>query len=87
MLLNYTKIALRNLWKHKTFALVNVIGMSVAFASCLLLFLAAWSHLTFDNFHTNGKQLFMVYEQSGPTSKSATMPAPLAPSLRKELLP
>ncbi|MGM9507081.1 ABC transporter permease [Larkinella sp. GY13] len=87
MLLNYTKIALRNLWKHKTFALVNVIGMSVAFASCLLLFLAAWSHLTFDNFHTNGKQLFMVYEQSGPTNKSATMPAPLAPSLRKELLP
>ena len=87
MLLNYTKIALRNLWKHKTFALVNVIGMSVAFASCLLLFLAAWSHLTFDNFHANGKQLFMVYEQSGATSKSATMPAPLAPSLRKELLP
>ncbi|WP_421829465.1 ABC transporter permease [Larkinella sp.] len=87
MLLNYTKIALRNLWKHKTFALVNVIGMSVAFASCLLLFLAAWSHLTFDNFHANGKELFMVYEQSGPTNKSATMPAPLAPSLRKELLP
>ena len=87
MLLNYTKIALRNLWKHKTFALVNVIGMSVAFASCLLLFLAAWSHLTFDNFHANGKQLFMVYEQSGPSSKSATMPAPLTPALRKELLP
>jgi putative ABC transport system permease protein len=87
MLLNYIKIALRNLWKHKTFALVNVIGMSVAFASCLLLFLAAWSHLTFDDFHANGKQLFMVYEQSGPTKKSGTMAAPLAPALRKELLP
>ncbi|GAB3909572.1 ABC transporter permease [Larkinella knui] len=87
MLFNYIKIALRNLWKHKTFALVNVIGMSVAFASCLLLFLAAWSHLTFDNFHANGEQLYMIYQQSGPKEKSATMPAPLTPALRQDLLP
>ncbi|RAK02784.1 MacB-like protein [Larkinella arboricola] len=85
MLLNYLKIALRNLWKHKTFALVNVIGMSVAFASCLLLFLTAWNQLSFDDFQVNRDQLYMVYEQSGPTNKSGAMPAPLTPALRKEL--
>ncbi|GAB3316754.1 ABC transporter permease [Larkinella ripae] len=87
MLLNYIKIALRNLWKHKTFALVNVIGMSVAFASCLLLFLTAWNQLSFDNFHVNRDRLYQVYEQSGPTEKSSAMPAPLAPTLRNDLLP
>ncbi|MFC5410240.1 ABC transporter permease [Larkinella bovis] len=85
MLLNYVKIALRNLWKHKTFALVNVIGMSVAFASCLLLFMTAWTQLSFDDFHVNRDQLYMLYEQSGPVEKSSTMPSPLAPALRKEL--
>ncbi|GAB3916112.1 ABC transporter permease [Larkinella terrae] len=87
MLFNYIKIALRNLWKHKTFALVNVIGMSVAFASCLLLFLTAWTQLTFDDFHLNRDQLYMVYDQSGPTEKSGTMPTPLTPALRKDLMP
>ncbi|GAB3264338.1 ABC transporter permease [Larkinella harenae] len=85
MLLNYIKIALRNLWKHKTFALVNIIGMSVAFASCLLLFMTAWNQLTFDDFHVHRDRLYMVFEQSGPVNKSATMPAPLTPALRKEL--
>ncbi|MGA0559780.1 ABC transporter permease [Larkinella sp. VNQ87] len=87
MVLNYVKIALRNLWKHKTFALVNVIGMSVAFASCLLLFLTAWTQFSFDDFHVNQEHLYLVYDQTGPTNKGATMPAPLAPALRKEFLP
>ncbi|WP_128546009.1 ABC transporter permease [Larkinella soli] len=84
MLVNYLKIALRNLWKHKTFALVNVLGMSVAFASCLLLFLTAWHELSFDDFHVDGDRMFLVYEQAGPANRGAAMAAPLTPALRKE---
>ena len=84
MLKNYLKIAVRNLWKNKTYALINVLGMSVAFASCLLLFLTAYHELSFDNFQENGKQLFMIYQQTGAKDKSETMPAPLEPALRKE---
>jgi len=84
MLLNYFKIALRNLWKHKTFALVNVVGMSVAFTSCLLLFLTAYHELSFDDFHVNKASLYSVYHQTGLAEKSGMMAAPLTPTLRKE---
>ncbi|WP_234736839.1 ABC transporter permease [Tellurirhabdus bombi] len=84
MLRNYFKIAFRNLWKHKTFALVNVIGMSVAFTSCLLLFLTAYHELSFDNFHTNKEHLYGLYQQSGKTDKSGMMATPLTPALKKE---
>ena len=38
MLRNYLKIAFRNLWRNKVFSGINVIGLSVGLASCLLLF-------------------------------------------------
>ena len=84
MLQNYLKIALRNLWKNKTYALINVLGMSVAFASCLLLFLTAYHELSFDGFHANADRLFMLYNQTGPNDKWEVMSAPLTPALKKE---
>jgi len=38
MLKNYLKIAWRNLLKHRTFSIINIIGLSFSVAFCLLLF-------------------------------------------------
>ena len=36
---NYLKIAFRNLWKQKTYAFINIIGLAVGLAFCALIFL------------------------------------------------
>ena len=51
MLRNYCKIALRNLWKHKSFTVINIVGLAVAFGATLLLSLTAFHELSFDHFH------------------------------------
>ena len=55
MIKNYFKIAWRNLWKHRTFSIIIVAGMAVAFAAAILLSVTAYDELTFDQFPFHGK--------------------------------
>lgn len=87
MFSNYIKIAWRNLWKHKTFAVIVVFGMAIAFAAALLLSLTAYHELSYDQFHTNKKHLYQLYfEEQRPAGReaSSSMPIPLAPALKAE---
>ena len=88
MFKNYFKIALRNLWKNRTFTALNVVGLTVAFGVALLLGMFAVFQLSFDRFHDHGDAIYKVYsEDSGPygieanTSKSE----PFAAALRDEV--
>lgn len=87
MIKNYFKIAWRNLWKHRTFSLIIVLGMSVAFAAAVLLSLTAHQELTYDNFHKEKDHLYQVYSEehrANGVERSTTMPSPLTPALKKE---
>jgi len=87
MLRNYLTIAVRNLFKNKAYAAINLVGLSVAFSSAVLLFLTAAHEFSFDNFHANGDRIYRLYFQSQPggvPGKSTAMPAPLTPALAKE---
>ncbi len=85
MFRNYLKIALRNLWKSRGYAAVNVTGLAVAFCICIFLFLTVYQHLTFDSFHQDGDRIFQTYlfrnDPERPT-KSGSMSLPLAPALK-----
>ncbi|SDH77114.1 FtsX-like permease family protein [Winogradskyella thalassocola] len=88
MFKNYFKIALRNLWKNRTFTALNVVGLTVAFGVALLLGMFAVFQLSFDRFHDHGDTIYKVYsEDSGPygieanTSKSE----PFAATFRDEV--
>jgi len=61
MFKNYFKIAFRNLWRHKTFTLINVMGLAIAFGTTLLLSMTAFHELSFDRFHENKKSLYQAY--------------------------
>jgi len=88
MLKNYLKIGWRNLKKDKTFSLLNIVGLSVAFGVAILLSMSAIYELSFDKFHTNGNQLFKVYHVAqtpkGPEA-STSEPEPLAKTIREEV--
>ncbi|MGB5556033.1 MAG: ABC transporter permease [Flavobacteriaceae bacterium] len=88
MLKNYLKIGWRNLMKDKTFTLLNVVGLSVAFGVAILLSMAAFFDLSYDNFHKNGRQIYFLYNTQqtlkGPEA-GTSQPAPLAESLKSEV--
>ena len=88
MLKNYLKIAIRNLWKHKTFTLTNIIGLAVAFGATLLLTLTAFHELSFDQFHEQKNTLLQVYREvhrPGTTEKNTSFPIPFTPTIKTEL--
>jgi len=80
MLLYNLKLALRHLSQNKLFTIINIIGLSVGLACCILLILNVRYELSFDKFHTNKDKLFRIVHQSG-----SSMTYPLAPALKAEL--
>ncbi len=60
MLQNYGKTALRNIARQKIHSLVNILGLSVGFASCILISLYVSDELSFDRFHKNADSLYAV---------------------------
>ncbi len=57
MLKNYLKIALRHLRKHPGYTFINVAGLAVGIACCLLILLYVQAELRVDRFHTNAERL------------------------------
>jgi len=84
MFRNYLKTALRNLWKYKSTALINILGMSLAVAVSLLLIFTAHFEFSYDNFHENGEDIFRLFnkvQRMEGREIGETMPAPLQPAL------
>ncbi len=64
MLQNYSKTALRNIARQKIHSFVNILGLSVGLASCILIFLYVSDELSFDRFHENANSLYAVVCQN-----------------------
>jgi putative ABC transport system permease protein len=61
MFKNYIKIALRTLFKQKLYSIINIIGLAVGIASCILIYLFVQNELSYDAFHKNADRLYRVY--------------------------
>lgn len=57
---NYLKIAFRSLLKSKSTSIINIAGLSIGFACCLLIFLFVQYETSFDKFHKNADDIFRV---------------------------
>jgi len=85
MIRNYFKTALRNLSNNKGYASLNVIGLAVGIAACLLIFLIIQYETSFDKFHSKKDNIYRVLTtQNGPEGKEllSGVPFPAAVSLR-----
>jgi putative ABC transport system permease protein len=60
MLRNYLIVAFRNLWRHKAFSLINIIGLSVGLCAGILLLLWVQDELSFDKFHSNAANIYRL---------------------------
>ena len=60
MFKNYFTIAFRNLSKHKSFAVINIAGLTLGIASALVIFLLVRFELSFDTFHSKADRIYRV---------------------------
>ncbi|HEY0246035.1 MAG TPA: ABC transporter permease [Mucilaginibacter sp.] len=60
MLKNYIKIAWRNIIRHKSYSAINIAGLAVGVAACLLIFVVVQYELSFDKFQPNYKNIYRV---------------------------
>ena len=61
---NYLKIARRNLIKNKGYTLINVLGLMIGFACCLLVGLYIQDELSFDRYHENHQRIYRLANHS-----------------------
>ncbi|PCI77134.1 MAG: hypothetical protein COB20_08715 [SAR86 cluster bacterium] len=84
MFKNYLKITLRNLYREKVYALVNLLGLSVGFACCLTVGLYLKNELSYDLHNTNHENIFRLAEEriaEENTSYSRHIAGAVAPQL------
>jgi putative ABC transport system permease protein len=60
MFTNYIKITLRNLFRNKLYTFINICGLAIGLAACLMIYLWVQDELSFDRFHTNAKRIYRV---------------------------
>ncbi len=88
MFKNYLKIAIRSLLKNKIYTAINMLGLTVGLACCVLILLHVQDELSYDEFHPNKEQLYRVaLERIYPdyTSFYAVIPSGFSEVFAREL--
>ncbi|MFD2573142.1 FtsX-like permease family protein [Spirosoma soli] len=88
MLLNNLRYAVYTLRQHPSYAVLNIVGLSLALACSLLLFWLIRFHWSFDTYHKKVDRTYRVVTDFGPTQAfdhSPGAPTPMGPALRAEL--
>ncbi|WP_336517779.1 ABC transporter permease [Pollutibacter soli] len=87
MIKNYLKIAFRNLWKHKAFTTINILGLCVGITASFLILLYVSFELSYDSFHSKADRIYrIVCDIKTPTEViNAGGPAwAVAPNVKQE---
>ena len=86
MLQNYILITLRSIVKNKIFILINVLGMGIAVACCIVAYLNWEFSSSFDQNHTNAASVYRVQswqDYQGSRNRHALVPNPLGNVVRE----
>src|ERR1700760_909539 len=86
MIKSYLKTAWRNLLRNRTFTIINLAGLSISVAFCLLLFYHIRWEQSFDNFHANKDRIFRCEsstEKEGEEKNGLVFPIVSGPELQR----
>ena len=87
MFKNYLKVAFRNLWKNKGFSGINIIGLAIGLATCLLIMLYVMDELSYDKFNKKADRIYRVdgdIQFGGNHFIMAVAPEPMGATLKKD---
>src|SRR5436190_16246390 len=87
MIRSYLRLALRNLWKNKVSSLINIAGLSMGIAICILIMLFVGFERSFDRMHTKNvcrlDEIQFFPGMAAPQNVALSM-YPMAPALKEE---
>ncbi|AQG81072.1 ABC transporter permease [Spirosoma montaniterrae] len=87
MFRNYLKIALRTLRKQRGLTFINIFGLALGMACCLLIMLYVADELSYDRFHTKADRTYRLsldVKFTGIDGQMATVSDPLGPTLKQD---
>lgn len=87
MIKNYFKIAYRNLQNQKGYAFINIFGLAIGLACCILIMLYVSHELSYDTHHAHADRIYRVVSKidfSGNYLELASAPAPMGPTLKQD---
>src|SRR5210317_794303 len=70
MLKNYLQIAFRNILRYKEFSLINMVGLSLSLAVCMLILVVIQDQYSYDRMHSKSKQIYRVQQVDSLSSMS-----------------
>lgn len=85
MIRNYLKVALRNLLRHKEYNVINIFGLAVGIACCILIMVFVRSEFSYDAFHANADRIYRAwqYEKAdGQEFINTVTPLPMGGALK-----
>lgn len=83
MLKNIFKTALRSFWKNRTISLINIFGLGVGLATCILLLMYIWDESSYDKHHKELENLYRI-AVNFTEGRSSSSPAPMAYGVKSE---
>lgn len=83
MFKNYLKIAVRNMLKFKAWSFINLSGLAVGMAVCILVLLFVQDEISYDKYHEKADRIFRV-AQGGEDFLNANTVFPMAPAMKAE---
>jgi len=88
MFKNYLKVAYRDILRYKGYSLINIFGLALGIASCMLIFQFISDELSYDTFHKDADKIYRVVENYksdiGETIENATSYTPLKAAMEIE---
>ncbi len=84
LLLSYTRLTLRKIRRHKGFSFINIAGLAIGIACCILILVWVQDELSYDRFHEHAGRTFRIITENhagDEVTVSAGSPAPLGRNL------
>src|SRR5919107_1371596 len=86
MFKNYFKTGLRSLSRNRNYTIINIAGLAVGIAVCMIIFMIIQFHTSFDTFHTKKDRIFRVlteqHHADAATSYGKNVPFPMPTGLK-----
>lgn len=85
MILNYLKIAIRDVTRHRLYSGITIFGLSVGLTGCVLIGLYIEDELLYDRFHTQVDSIYRIVQSNRLWSRSyARVPMPMGPAMMEQ---
>ncbi len=88
MLKSYIRVAIRNLFKRKGYSVLNIMGLAIGMACCLMIFQYVAYEKSYDDFPSRSKDIVRLrldsYQQGKLSWQSATVYPAFGPTMKKD---